>query len=88
MILTQGEKMVWAVAYARTLADCIRESVGETRAKDVEFAVHRAACSVRALRDLEKVASQRRAFTEGIEWHSLSDHEDGQMLRAMLGDEG
>lgn len=77
MILTQGEKMVWAAAWTRMVFDDLRKN-GPLSAHDRVNAMHAAALLVRELRGELPV--------DDPIWKP--HEEDMQMLRAMLGDEG
>ena len=91
MVLTQGEKMVWAAVYGveymrRVNMQPLDGPAGEGsrewweawEREQAHSAIESAACAVELMRSSEPE----------IEDGFGSDHEVTQMLRAMLGDEG
>ena len=84
MILTQGEKMVWAAAFASALkanSDCYLNGPDGRRARLI--ATDRGGAAVRTMRRSLKDAED--AFDH--DRNSINE-DDLLMLRAMLGDEG
>jgi hypothetical protein len=84
MILTQGEKMVWAAAFASAMkanSACYLNGPDGKRARLI--AIDGGGATVRMLRRALKEAED--AFDHD---QNLITEDDLQMLRAMLGDEG
>lgn len=77
MILTQGEKMVWAAAFVQSYEKYGRNSIG------IPAKAEQIACTVNATNLAESMIKELRKATklEGVHEGAM------QMLRAMLGEE-
>lgn len=79
MILTQGEKMVWAAAFVAELSATCASLEGDRKLRR----------TTAVMRGMQAVDQARIALREmDSEGYEEIRHDAVQMLRAMLGDEG
>lgn len=95
MILTAGERSVWAAAFvtvlmsrARASAEEMALSIEERRPFDPEKVMTPAEIDRAAARAAGSAVRHMREVCLGGDSAGEHDEEDNQMLRAMLGDEG